>query len=377
MGPTSGYDAFHPAFAYLFNSYYNSVGAQFPRPQRGLVSRPTVAEIWNYRQYVDDAMDALLSAPEACSDDGLSAVVALRLQHEQQHQELILTDIKHAFSLNPLDPTYREAAPRESSAAAELEWIGYEAGVYEIGVPTASQPGSPPRFSFDNESPRHRVFLEDRQLASRLVTCGEYRQFIADGGYQRPEFWLSAGWHLAQQQGWRAPLYWRQEADGNWSEFTLAGRLPVVENAPVCHVSYFEADAFARWAGKRLPTEFEWEAAADAAHDAASAGNFVDDVLAAGRSIHPTPLGERTNRSSPAQLWGDVWEWTASQYLPYPGYAPASGALGEYNGKFMCNQFVLRGGSCATSRSHIRTTYRNFFPPEARWQFSGIRLAQS
>jgi len=356
------YRPFHPQFAYLFNSYYNAVGRQHPRPQRGLLSRPTVSEIRQYRAGVDRQVTALLDNAAQLAEE-LRPIVEIGLQHEQQHQELMLTDIKHAFSCNPLLPTYRpaDAAPDEAAAApATLEWVGFDEGLRWIGC-------AGPGFSFDNEQPRHRVFVPAFELASRPLTSAEFLEFIADGGYARPELWLSDGWATVQQQGWCAPLYWRQ-SDGRWEQFTLSGLRPVDPHEPLCHVSFFEADAYARWAGARLPTEAEWEVAAE---HAALAGNFVES-----ERFHPAaaPRGQTPGR--PLQLFGDVWEWTASQYLPYPGFCAPAGALGEYNGKFMCNQFVLRGGSCATPGSHIRRTYRNFFPPAARWQFSGLRLAR-
>ncbi len=358
-----GYRPFHPDFKVLFNSYYNLVGDQFPRPQRGLLSRPTVREVLAYRRHVDDNMQRLLGGD--APDPELAAVVDIGLHHEQQHQELILTDLKHAFSHNPLLPVYRQQPHEPPADAPPLKWLPRAAGLHEIGH-------AGPGFSYDNERPRHRVFVEPFAIGARLVTCGEYMHFIDEGGYRTPALWLSDGWAAVQQHGWRAPLYWH-DRDGQWWHYTLAGARPVNPAEPVCHVSYFEADAFARWAGARLPTEAEWEIAAG---DAAVAGNFVET----GR-FHPAACDTGGDGSSeaaqPAQMFGDVWEWTASAYCAYPGYTPPPGALGEYNGKFMCNQFVLRGGSCATSVSHIRRTYRNFFPPAARWQFTGIRLGKS
>ena len=362
LGSVPDYKPFDQRYAYLFNSYYNTVGEQFPRPQRGLLSRPTLEEIRAYRAYVDEHLDVLLGCDELLSRD-LGQIVELGLHHEQQHQELILTDIKHAFSLNPILPTFREG---HFAAALQMEldeWCDFDEQIYWIGHEGDS-------FAYDNESPRHRVLLESFQLANRLVTCGQFLEFICDEGYQRPELWLSDGWHRVLEQGWQAPLYWSQH-DGRWQEFTLAGLVDIDPMRPVCHVSYFEADAYARWAGSRLPTEAEWEVAATSI---SPLGNFADTLLNEGASLHPS--SKVVGKSAPAQMFGDVWEWTASQYVAYPGYAPPDGALGEYNGKFMCNQFVLRGGSCATSSDHIRATYRNFFPPEARWQFSGFRLAR-
>jgi ergothioneine biosynthesis protein EgtB len=347
-----GYKLFHPRFSYLFNSYYNAVGDRWSRPQRGLLSRPTVAEIYRYRRHVDEQMLELLDRLETLPVD--PAVVALGLHHEQQHQELMLTDIKHVFSINPLRPAYRDYKRPAAQEVALLHWKAYPEGVVAIGYDGGD-------FAFDNEFPRHRVFVEPFQIGSRVVTNGEYLEFIADGGYQQPLLWLSDGWATVQAQGWDAPLYW-EEIDGEWWQFSLSGMRKVDSNEPVCHVSFYEADAYARWAGARLPSEAEWEIAAA---NAPIGGNFVEDGY-----YHPIPADGTT------QLFGDVWEWTSSPYTSYPGYHPVDGALGEYNAKFMCNQMVLRGGSCATSRTHIRPTYRNFFPPDARWQFMGVRLAK-
>jgi len=347
------YREFHPQFNYLFNSYYEAVGARHPRAQRGLLSRPTVEQVYDYRRHVDQAMAALSldDKPEALS------LLELGLNHEQQHQELLLTDLKHILASNPLQPVYRERAI-VSTDAPDLAWIDYPGGVRSIGH-------ADDVFAFDNESPRHEVLLRAFSLASRLVSNAEYLAFINDGGYRQPRHWLSLGWATLQEHSWQAPLYWSQDDDGQWIEFTLAGNRPVDPAAPVTHISYFEADAFASWSGARLPSEAEWETAAA---PEPIAGNFVET-----ENYAPTPADAAT----PAQLFGDAWEWTSSPYTPYPGFAAAAGAVGEYNGKFMCNQYVLRGGSCATSQDHIRPTYRNFFAPEARWQFSGIRLARS
>jgi ergothioneine biosynthesis protein EgtB len=361
LEPRPGYRVFHPEFNYLFNSYYNTVGLQYPRPRRGLLSRPSLAEVREYRRYVDRHMSALLAGGDLPSDT--ARVVEIGLHHEQQHQELILTDIKHVFSCNPLWPVYREDDLPSADLPAEPRWLKFDEGIYHIGHGGDG-------FAYDNESPRHRVFLEQFELAGRLVTCGEYLDFISAGGYRRPEFWLSAGWQQVCEHGWRAPLHW-VDRDGARFVFTLAGLRPLDPHQPVCHVSYFEADAFAAWAGARLPTETEWEVAAECAP---LAGNFADSLLDQGRALHPNPLHAGDGRLN--QMFGDVWEWTASPYTPYPGFQTPAGALGEYNGKFMCNQYVLRGGSCVTSQNHIRRTYRNFFPPDARWQFSGIRLAR-
>jgi ergothioneine biosynthesis protein EgtB len=345
-----GYTVFHPQFGYLFNSYYEAVGARHPRHQRGLLSRPTVTEIYNYRAHVDRSMAILLASEEPQIAD----LVTLGLHHEQQHQELLLTDIKHILALNPLHPVYRAdlVAPQQSAAKSDW-WLEYAGGVYEIGHQGRD-------FAFDNESPRHKTYLQDYKLASRLVTNGEYLEFIQAGGYQQSQYWLAEGWATVQSLQWQAPLYWEQ-IDGEWWVMTLGGLRKLDEREPVCHVSFFEADAYASWCGKRLPTEAEWEVAVA---DEPLSGNFLD-----ADSLHPVPA-DLTH-----QFFGDVWEWTQSAYLPYPGFKIADGAIGEYNGKFMCNQMVLRGGSCVTSHSHIRSTYRNFFPTAARWQFTGIRLA--
>jgi ergothioneine biosynthesis protein EgtB len=345
----------HPQFRYLFNSYYEAVGDRWPRPARGLLSRPTVAEVSAYRRAIDGRVAELIAT---VSDDGLPTIaplIEIGLNHEQQHQELLLTDLKHAFGLNPLRPAYSLAEFGRSSGAAPraVEWQVHPAGVRWIGHHGDG-------FAFDNEGPRHRVFVNAFAVASAPVTAGEYLAFIESGGYRQPTLWLSDGWAARVQHGWEAPLYW-DRGDEGWAVFTLYGQRPLDPAEPVCHVSYYEADAFARWAGARLPTEAEWETAV-AGRDVS--GTFLDS----GR-FHPAPV------DGGAAFFGDVWEWTASPYAAYPGYRPAGGALGEYNGKFMCNQLVLRGGSCVTPAGHVRPTYRNFFPPDARWQFSGLRLA--
>ena len=348
---------FDPAFRVLFNSYYNSVGEQYARPQRGLLSRPGLAEVLAYRRNVDLGVLALLDDP-ARIPAAMNAVIELGLHHEQQHQELILTDVKHALSHNPLRPAYQSHAPSRRAGAAALGWQRYDGGLRWIGHEGSG-------FAFDNETPRHRVFVEDFELATRPVTNAEFLAFVEDGGYEQPPLWLSDGWEAVTARGWHAPLYWERR-DEAWTAFTLAGQRPLILEEPVCHVSYYEADAYARWAGARLPSEVEWECAAAAAR---AEGNFVESGC-----FHPAPTPEADG--GPAGLFGDVWEWTRSAYAPYPGFQPLAGALGEYNGKFMSNQLVLRGGSCATPRSHIRASYRNFFYPDARWQFSGIRLAR-
>jgi ergothioneine biosynthesis protein EgtB len=324
------YVVFDRAFDYLFNSYYEAVGPRHSRPQRGLITRPGVDEILAYRRHVTEAVAQLIDA----GADVCGAMIELGLHHEQQHQELILMDIKHLLSSNPLRPAYGEAVPSLAGVDAPLEWREFEGGLVEIGHEGSG-------FSFDNEGPRHRVWLDPFALATRPVTCGEYLAFIEDGGYRRPELWLSAGWDCVTQRGWRAPLYWEQDIETGWSVFTLSGLMALEPDDPVCHVSAFEAAAYAKWARKRLPREQEWETAA----------GHLDGM-------------------------GQVWEWTASPYVAYPGYRQPPGAIGEYNGKFMASQTVLRGGCIATPRGHARNTYRNFFPPDARWVFGGIRLAE-
>ncbi|MGB5835047.1 MAG: ergothioneine biosynthesis protein EgtB [Thiohalocapsa sp.] len=356
-----GYRVFNDRFDYLFNSYYEQTDSGYwPRPERGLLSRPTVAEVYAYRRHVDESMERLITDSTGEHWPLVAERLAIGLNHEQQHQELLLTDIKFNLAYNPLRPAYRPDLP--SAPCAEpiaLSYVGFDGGIVQIGAAAEG-------FGYDNEYPRHRVLLEPYQLADRLVTNREYQDFVDDGGYCDPALWLSDGWGRVQTDGWRAPLYW-QRMDNTWHEMTLAGLRPLNPAEPVCHVSYFEADAFARWAGRRLPTEAEWE---HAAADRPVLGNFVD----AGR-LHPAAATEQAVAAQPQQLFGDCWEWTASAYLPYPGYRVPAGALGEYNGKFMNGQMVLRGGSCATSPEHARASYRNFFYPHERWQFKGIRLA--
>jgi len=353
-----GYRAFHADFIWLFNSYYNTVSDQPLKKLRGSFSRPSLAEILEYRRYVEEAMTRLI---EGGASEEVQRRVVLGLHHEQQHQELLAYDIKNAFWSNPLHPAYR-AGELPGLEAGDLSWVGHEGGLVEIGYGGDG-------FCFDNEEPRHKVYLEPFELGSRLVTCGEYLEFIADGGYERTELWLSEGWDTVKAQEWKAPLYWFQQEE-DWRIFTLRGpaSLQALRNTPVCHVSYFEADAFARWAGKRLPTETEWESAAAVL----PAGSEGEGNLLESGTLHPLGAG---SQGGLRQMFGDVWEWTASAYLGYPGFAALPGALGEYNGKFMCNQMVLRGGSAVTPASHIRSTYRNFFSPATRWQFCGIRLA--
>ncbi len=368
----AGYQEFHPHFDHLFNSYYEQTEAGFwPRPQRGLLSRPTVAEVYAYRRHVDDAMARLLGECPAEHQATVQTRLEIGLNHEQQHQELLITDIKYNLAYNPLRPAYRaDLAVAAAQDPVPLTFTTFEGGVHSFGAPepTRHEHGHQDRsaargFAYDNEFPRHQRLLEPFRLADRLVTNAEYQTFIDDGGYRHPGLWLSDGWARINSEGWQAPLYW-EPLDGVWHETTLGGRRPLNPAEPVCHLSYFEAEAYARWAGRRLPTEFEWEhAAAGRSVD----GHFVDD----GR-FHPSPA----SAGSLQQLFGDCWEWTASAYLPYPRYRAVDGALGEYNGKFMSGQMVLRGGSCATSRNHARATYRNFFYPHERWQFNGIRLAE-
>lgn len=332
LGNSPGYQPFDPAFQFLFNSYYEALGPRHPRPRRGMLSRPGIDEVYAYRRAIDERVVELLrnASDGQCAD--LAPVLTLGLHHEQQHQELILTDILHAFSQNPLKPAYRQFGPTGIPASAARR-IDFPSGVQWIGHGGTG-------FAFDNEGPRHRVWVEAFGIADRLTTNAEYLEFMSDGGYERPEFWLSDGWAARKANDWTAPSYWEQ-GDNGWRQFSLAGMIDVKPNQPVCHLSYYEADAFARWAGARLPTEAEWELAAGELRQG-------DDC---------------------------VWQWTASPYTAYPGYRPAAGAIGEYNAKFMCNQMVLRGGSAATPRTHVRRTYRNFFPPDTRWQFAGLRLA--
>jgi ergothioneine biosynthesis protein EgtB len=357
-----GYQSFDPDFSWLFNSYYNSLGDPPEKQLRASFSRPSAEQIRAYRQHIERGIEQLLAtgaSAEICQG------IELGMHHEQQHQELIVTDIKHAFWTNPLQPVYALSSfPAYSKRIGKSGWRDYAGGLVEIGHRGDT-------FAFDNESARHQVFLTPFRLASRPVTCEEYLSFIEDDGYRRPELWLSDGWTAIQALGWQAPLYWRQEASGSgqWNVFTLHGITPLdaLLSTPVCHLSYYEADAYARWAGYRLPSEFEWEHAGNAVP---VSGNLLENGV-----LHPLAEMDHGGPRLPSQMFGDVWEWTRSPYVAYPGYRPAPGALGEYNGKFMCNQFVLRGGSAVTPTSHIRASYRNFFAPATRWQFSGLRLA--
>lgn len=350
-----GYREFHPDYVRLFNSYYEQVGEYHPRPQRGQLSRPTVKQIYAYRAHVDEAMQQLLDQTAQPEWSTIVFRSLIGLHHEQQHQELLLTDIKHIFACNPLRPVYRDL-PQTDGTAASLQWAEQAGGLVEIGAIGNA-------FAFDNERPRHQVYLQPFKLASRLVTNAEYLTFINDDGYARPELWLSEGWKAIKEGRFKTPLYWEQR-EGEWWHMTLSGMQPLNPNAPVCHVNYFEADAYANWAGKRLPTEAEWE-------------NVAANVSIQGNLREQGYLQPQTGQTTGMQqLYGDVWEWTQSAYNPYPGFRAPKGALGEYNGKFMCGQYVLRGGSCVTPIDHIRATYRNFFYPADQWQFSGIRLAE-
>ncbi|HEX7079844.1 MAG TPA: ergothioneine biosynthesis protein EgtB [Gammaproteobacteria bacterium] len=367
-----GYARVDERYEYLFNSYYYTVGEMYRRPRRGLLSRPTVAEIHDYRARVDDAMSDLIARRE--DDAAFRFLVELGLHHEQQHQELLLTDIKHVFFSNPLGPAYTLLPERPKAEAEALRFVPRSGGLREIGSRGDT-------FCFDNETPRHAVLVRDHALGHRLVTNAEYREFIEQGGYSQPALWLSDGWATIREEGWSRPLCWSEDLE---QEFTLGGWRPIDPHAPVCHVSYYEADAFARWAGARLPTEAEWELAAASQP---VAGNLLDTGLLRPTSIPPAAGGTRGGAAAPrppdeapqsplVQLYGDVWEWTASPYGPYPGFKPLAGSLGEYNGKFMANQMVVRGGSCATWAEHVRATYRSFFYPRDRWQFLGFRLAK-
>jgi ergothioneine biosynthesis protein EgtB len=364
------YQPFDESFGYLFNSYYEQAGPRHPRPFRGLITRPSAQAVRDYRKSVDEAMTRFLDT-EAGRSEAVRQLVILGCHHEQQHQELILTDSLHLFDQNPLKPAFCEGmamarfcSPHSLTEAHHNPWQSFEGGLIKIGHEEGNG------FAYDHESPRHQFFLHPYRLAKRCVTQGDYLEFIEDGGYQTPTLWLADGWARVQAEGWACPLYWDHDGD-RWHVMTLHGRKPLSKNAPVCQLSYFEADAFARWASARLPTEQEWE---HAARNVPVEGNFSDSGL-----FQPMPVTPDADNNAAAmhQLYGDVWEWTCSNYNAYPGYQPPPGAVGEYNGKFMCGQFVLRGGSCATSPAHMRPTYRNFFYPHQRWQFSGLRLARS
>lgn len=366
----AGYREFHPDFNYLFNSYYEGVGPRHARPKRGLLTRPSRDEVLEYRAHVDAAMQDLIgdAADETLAE--IAPLIELGLNHEQQHQELALMDIKHVFSCNPTDPAYRRKEPVGLRETHPLRWFEVPGGMKRIGHEGEIGYGN---FAFDNEGPAHDIYVDDFAVASRPVTNGEYLEFIEDGGYRRAEFWHSDGWARVNAEGWEAPLYWRRGDDNTWNEFTFAGTCPLYHDAPVCHVSFYEASAYASWAGKRLPTEPEWETAArhfgvgDAPE---SEANRMQSWF-----LRPMPAGPALE-DAPSQMMGDVWEWTQSAYAPYPGFRPAEGAVGEYNGKFMINQMTLRGACCATPPGHARVTYRNFFYPHQRWAFSGFRLAE-
>jgi ergothioneine biosynthesis protein EgtB len=356
----AAFSPFADEFRVLFNSYYKQVGAQHPRPQRGVLTRPDVETVMAYRRAIDQRVCELVESTDECTRGAIGELIELGLHHEQQHQELLLMDVKLLLSMNPLAPAYRSgggsSAPTRQARPAR--WVSFDGGMVEVGH-------SGEGFAYDNEEPRHRRFLEAFELSDRLVTNGEFAAFIDDGGYERAELWLDAGWTCARANGWSCPAYWRREGDA-WLEYKLDGLGGLETERPVCHLSFYEANAFARWAEARLPTEFEWERAC--------AGLEIEVNFVEQDHLHPVAAGEEPGIR---QAYGDVWEWTRSAYEPYPGYASAPGAIGEYNGKFMCNQQVLRGGCCVTSRSHMRATYRNFFHPDDRWQFGGIRLARS
>lgn len=361
----AGYEPFDPTYGYLWNSYYEAVGERFPRPNRGLLSRPGVDDIRAYRDDTDRRVRSLIESASADEFARLAQLVTLGTHHEEQHQELILMDIKHVLSANPFGPVYAPKPTAEFTTSGPLGWVDVDGGIASVGRPVDAE-----GFAFDNEGPRHDVLLTPFRIADRLTTAGEWLEFIADGGYERHELWLSDGWHLSRREGWTAPLYWHND-DGVWKVHTLHGLVPVDPETPVCHVSFYEADAFATWKGARLPTEFEWERVAQGR---AVSGRFMNDAGPAGTvGIHPAPAGPPTG--DVRQLFGDCWEWTGSAYRPFPGYRPPPGAIGEYNGKFMINTMVLRGGCAFTPPGHTRATYRNFFYPNTRWHLSGVRLA--
>lgn len=352
------YDPIHPQYSYLFNSYYLQAGVPHCRARRGNISRPTVKQVFEYRQNIDEHVINLINNAADEQYEKWGPIIEIGIHHEQQHQELLMTDLKYMFSQNPLNPVYKNAERPKAVSIPEISWIGFEEGVYEVGHDGKE-------FGYDNEFPRHKTYIHDVELANRLVTNGEYLEFMGAGTYSEPKWWLDEGFSTIRDEGWEAPLHWRK-IDGEWHQFTLSGLEKVDPNDPVTHVSYFEADAYARWKGYRLPTEQEWEVASESL---LVEGNFAD-------AGYLQPAALQTAKAGLQQMFGDVWQWTQSSYSPYPGYKPLPGALGEYNGKFMCNQYVLRGGSCATSESHFRKTYRNFFHANERWQFTGIRLAK-
>ncbi len=350
------FEPFDPHFSFLFNSYYEQVGERYPRPHRGLISRPGAEEITAYRAAVDQQVIDLLASSDEQTLEVLAPLIELGCHHEQQHQELLLMDIKHVLSLNPMEPAYRSEPHVDGPDPGPLGWLDFDGGTVTIG-----RDDDEPGFGFDNEGPRHEALVHPFRLADRLITCGEWLDFMADDGYHRPEIWLSDGWHKRLADGWESPLYWRESEKG-WRIHTLTGSRPIDRHEPVCHVSFYEADAYATWAGKRLATEFEWERAAG---NRPIEGNFD--------GLHPSNAGPSNGEIR--QLFGDCWEWTESAYRPYPGFRPVDGAIGEYNGKFMINTMVLRGGCAFTPLGHTRPTYRNFFHPHTRWHLSGVRLA--
>lgn len=361
LGPyEKGYKPFDPNYGYLFNSYYDAIGARHPRPQRGLLTRPNAEEIGAYRTHVTTAVTEFAQHCDEETWTTLEPLLTLGLHHEQQHQELLLMDTLHAFSCNPLEPAYARPTPLPTQQDRPLTWTENTGGLVKIG----KSHDTSEVFGFDNEGPRHEVMLRPYRIANRPTTNREWLAFMDDGGYQRPEFWLADGWATVQQDGWTAPLYWREDETGSWSAFGLRGRQPLNLDAPVCHISSYEADAYATWAGKRLPTEAEWEASTT---DIELEGNLLPRD-----ALRPLPA----STTDLTQVIGDVWEHTRSPYTPYPGFKPPGGAVGEYNGKFMSNQMVLRGGCCVTPGGHVRTSYRNFFYPHQRWMFAGVRLAE-
>ncbi|MCW8856355.1 MAG: ergothioneine biosynthesis protein EgtB [Kangiella sp.] len=369
---SSSFAPFNPRYEYLFNSYYNAIGEQFPRPQRGLLSRPSVKEVYEYRQWVTEQIKELVSSLVQHQNSRLSdalSLIRLGINHEQQHQELLLTDLKYNLFQNPVLPAYRSTKQLvdQNEQVLPIEWIRFDEKLVIIGTDIPDLPVTQNDFAYDNETPSHKFYRHQFSVANRLTTNGEYLAFIEEGGYQKPQYWLSDGWDAVREHQWQAPLYWFKKND-DWFVYTLNGVKPLNLNEPVAHVSYYEADAFARWSDARLLTEQEWESIAGEPQLDSNSFNLVDNDV-----LHPVAA---TSNNGLQQLYGDVWEWTSSAYAPYPGFKAAAGAVGEYNGKFMCNQYVLRGGSCVTSQNHIRKTYRNFFYPDSRWQFSGIRLAR-
>lgn len=358
----SDYRLFNERFSYCFNSYYETVGPRHPRPQRGLLTRPSLAEVHDYRSHVDEALDRLFDQSGGDLPDEALDIIEIGINHEQQHQELLLMDILSVFDAQPLRPAYLPERQSSGKGGAAFQWVSFDGGIFDVGHNGEG-------FAYDNEGPVHQQLLRPYKLANRLVTNAEWLSFMEDGGYRNAGLWLSDGWGRVQAKGLEAPLYWERDGDGSWRQMTLRGGLtPIDPAAPVSHVSYFEADAYARWAGARLPTEFEWEVAS---RSVTEGGNFLGS-----RNFIPVRAeAEGQQRAQLVQMFGDLWEWTQSPYSPYPGYKPPAGTIGEYNGKFMCNQFVLRGGACVTPDGHIRKTYRNFFYPHQRWQFGGLRLA--